>query len=70
MEGLSAAPLSDAIERAWPRRLMRDLLAGLGEPYLTVRLGVGSPDDLSAIPRRPAGEVIEIRRSDPQGGAR
>ncbi|MFB9237908.1 Acg family FMN-binding oxidoreductase [Plantactinospora siamensis] len=61
LEGLSAAPLSDAIELAWPRRLMRDLLAGLGEPYLAVRLGVGSASELPAVPRRAADEVIEVR---------
>lgn len=63
VEGLSAAPLSDAIEVDWPRRLMRDLLAGLGEPYLTVRLGMGpDPDGLPMVPRRDPDEVIEILR--------
>ncbi|WP_405095707.1 hypothetical protein [Micromonospora sp. NBC_01412] len=32
--GLSSAPISDAIELDRPRRMMRDLLAGVGEPYL------------------------------------
>ncbi|SCF24790.1 Acg family FMN-binding oxidoreductase [Micromonospora mirobrigensis] len=60
-EGLSAAPISDAIELAWPRRMMRDLLAGVGEPYLVVRLGYGHPRaDLPAAPRRSAAEVIEF----------
>ncbi|TNH31133.1 nitroreductase [Micromonospora orduensis] len=64
VEGLSAAPLSDAIEQAWPRRLMRDLLAGLGEPYLIVRLGVGAdPDGLPPAPRRDPAEVIEFSGS-------
>lgn len=61
VEGLSAAPLSDPIEQAWPRRLMRELLAGLGEPYLVVRLGVGAdPEGLPPVPRRDPDEAIEF----------
>ncbi|MEV1286491.1 nitroreductase [Micromonospora sp. NPDC049679] len=61
VEGLSAAPLSDAIEQTWPRRLMRDLLAGIGEPYLVVRLGVGAdPAGLPPVPHRDPAEVIEV----------
>lgn len=59
-EGLSSAPLSDAIEVAWPRRMMRDLLAGIGDPYLVVRVGWGSGDDLPAAPRRSPADVIEV----------
>ncbi|MCW3842790.1 nitroreductase [Micromonospora yasonensis] len=59
-EGLATAPLSDAIELAWPRRMMRDLLAGLGEPYLVVRAGWGPADELPAAPRRTPADVIEI----------
>jgi nitroreductase len=61
-DGLSTAPLSDTIELAWPRRLMRDLLAGVGEPYLVVRLGWGEPaSGLPPAPRREPADVIEIR---------
>ncbi|GAA4711634.1 Acg family FMN-binding oxidoreductase [Phytohabitans rumicis] len=61
LEGLSAAPLSDAIELAWPRRLMRDLIAGVGDPYLVVRVGVGpNPGDLPPVPRRIPDDAIEI----------
>lgn len=61
VEGLSSAPLSDAIEQAWPRRLLRDLLAGIGEPYLVVRLGLGAdPDDLPPVPRRDPADVIQV----------
>jgi len=61
LEGLSAAPISDAIELAWPRRLMRDLLAGVGQPYLVVRLGVPAESDvLPSVPRRAPDEVIEL----------
>lgn len=59
LEELSAAPLSDAIEQAWPRRLTRQLLAGLGEPYLVVRLGIAAdPTPPPAAPRRDPDEVI------------
>ncbi|SCG64437.1 Acg family FMN-binding oxidoreductase [Micromonospora humi] len=59
-EGLAAAPLSDAIELAWPRRMMRDLLAGIGDPYLVVRVGWGPDADLPPAPRRAPAEVIEV----------
>ncbi|MFI6332799.1 Acg family FMN-binding oxidoreductase [Micromonospora chersina] len=58
-EGLASAPLSDAIEVAWPRRMMRDLLAGIGDPYLVVRVGWGPDDDLPPAPRRTPADVIE-----------
>ncbi|MGW0434492.1 Acg family FMN-binding oxidoreductase [Micromonospora sp. NPDC003197] len=58
-EGLSAAPLSDPIELDWPRQLMRDLLAGAGEPYLVLRVGVPAvADELPPVPRRDPDEVI------------
>ncbi|MGV9809966.1 Acg family FMN-binding oxidoreductase [Micromonospora chersina] len=59
-EGLASAPLSDAIEVAWPRAMMRDLLAGIGDPYLVVRVGWGPDDDLPPAPRRTAAAVIEM----------
>jgi nitroreductase len=59
--GLSTAPLSDAIEVAWPRRLLRDLLSGVGVPYVAVRLGYVDPTApaLPPAPRREAADVIE-----------
>jgi hypothetical protein len=60
-DGLASAPLSDAVEVAWPRRLLSDLLAGVGEPYLMVRLGyAASRDPLPPAPRRDAAEVISV----------
>ncbi|MFR9779697.1 Acg family FMN-binding oxidoreductase [Micromonospora sp. MS34] len=59
-EGLASAPISDTIELAWPRRIMRDLLAGVGEPYLVVRVGWGPGDELPPAPRRMPGDVIEV----------
>ncbi|MFE9694935.1 Acg family FMN-binding oxidoreductase [Micromonospora sp. NPDC005806] len=60
-EGLATAPISDAIELAWPRRMMRDLLGGIGEPYLLVRVGWGPGDGLPPAPRRVPADVIEFQ---------
>lgn len=60
-EGLATAPLSDTVEVDWPRHLLRGLLAGVGEPYLVVRLGhPGTTEPLPGAPRRDAGDVITI----------
>jgi hypothetical protein len=60
-EGVASAPISEAVEIAWPRMLLRRLLAGIGEPYLIVRLGyVDSAEVLPASPRRAAADVIRI----------
>jgi nitroreductase len=60
-EGLAAAPLSDAVEVAWPRHLLRGLLSDVGEPYLIVRLGYAvSKTALPPVPRRNAAEAITI----------
>jgi hypothetical protein len=41
--------------------LLRELLAGVGEPYLVVRLGyIESRDALPPAPRRDAAEVITV----------
>lgn len=61
-EGLAAAPISDPIEVAWPRQLLRGLLASVGHPQLVVR--IGTPVDQTAVPpvpRRDPAEVIEHR---------
>jgi len=56
---LSTAPLSEAVEAAWPRNLLRGLLSGIGEPYIAVRLGyVPGGDLLPATPRRAPTEAI------------
>ena len=60
-EGLSTAPISEAVEVAWPRQLLARLLSGVGEPYVIVRLGyVESDEVLPTSPRRAAAEVIRI----------
>ncbi|MFY1670818.1 Acg family FMN-binding oxidoreductase [Plantactinospora sp. WMMB334] len=61
VEGLATAPLTDPIELEWPRWLLRNLLADIGEPYVVVRLGfVADPRPLPQVPRRDATEVIEF----------
>ena len=61
-EGLSAAPISDPVEVIWPRQQLRELLAGLGQPYLVVRIGTpADPDGVPPVPRRDPAEVIERR---------
>ncbi|MEV6493523.1 nitroreductase, partial [Actinoplanes sp. NPDC051633] len=58
-EGLSTAPITEAVEVAWSRSMVRELVSGLGEPYVVVRLGyVESAEPLPATPRRAAGETI------------
>jgi nitroreductase len=60
-EGVAAAPISEAVEVAWPRQLLRRLVPGDAEPYLIVRLGYaasGEPPPLS--PRREPHDIIEI----------
>ncbi|NMO57272.1 nitroreductase [Actinoplanes sp. TBRC 11911] len=61
-DGLATAPLSDAVEVEWPQHLLRGLLAGIGEPYIAVRLGylpVGQ-DPAPLAPRRDPRDVITI----------
>jgi hypothetical protein len=61
-DGLATAPLSDAVEVPWPRQLLRGLLAGVGEPFLVIRIGylpAGTPLPPPA-PRRDPRDVITI----------
>ncbi|MER7443775.1 Acg family FMN-binding oxidoreductase [Micromonospora avicenniae] len=59
-EGLATAPLSDPIELDWPRWLLRNLLADVGEPYLVVRVGFcADSSPLPGTPRRQPADVIE-----------
>jgi nitroreductase len=60
-EGLATAPLSEAVEVAWPDHLLRGLLSDIGEPYLAVRLGyAASNTPLPPIPRREPATAITI----------
>jgi hypothetical protein len=60
-DGLATAPLSVAVEVAWPRLLLHGLLSGVGEPYLAVRLGyVPDLGPVPAAPRRAPHDVITV----------
>lgn len=60
-EGLATAPLSDPIELEWPRWLLRNLLADIGEPYLVIRLGFAPDDDPPPrVPRRDPADMIDF----------
>jgi hypothetical protein len=66
--GLSLVPLSSAVEIGGTRERIRGLLAGLGNPYLTLRIGVALDGDLGGAHgttgRLPASETIH--RADGQ----
>ncbi|GIF20610.1 nitroreductase [Actinoplanes tereljensis] len=59
-EGIATAPISEAVEVPWPRRLLRRLLAADADPYLIVRLGY--PDSGEAPPPSPRRETRETIR--------
>lgn len=59
-DGLATAPLSDTVEVTWTRHLMRGLLAGVGEPYLAVRLGYVNGEPLGPTPRRDPADTITV----------
>ncbi|MET8148579.1 Acg family FMN-binding oxidoreductase [Actinoplanes sp. NPDC049668] len=60
-EGIATAPISEAVEVAWPRRLLRRLLPEDGEPFLVVRLGyVDSDEVLPVSPRREVHDTIQV----------
>lgn len=59
--GLAGTPMTDVVEVPAARRLLRPLLAGRGQPYLALRLGVAvpTPSGPPVTPRRPAQDAIE-----------
>jgi nitroreductase len=60
-DGLATSLISDAIEVEWPRHLVRGLIAGIGEPYLVVRLGyLPEVPPPPPTPRRDPRDVITI----------
>jgi len=64
-DGLATAPLSDTIEVEWPRHLLRELLADVGEPYLIVRLGYHDAEaPLPDAPRRDPADVIQVSEGE------
>lgn len=61
-DGLATAPLSDALEAEWPHR---GLPAGIGEPYIVVRLGY--PPKQDALPFLPHGAGAPAPQDRPGG---
>ncbi|HEY3504999.1 MAG TPA: nitroreductase [Actinocatenispora sp.] len=61
--GLATSPFSDPVEvLATRERLARDVLSGLGHPYLVLRFGVASPEapPPGRTPRRPAADTTTV----------
>lgn len=59
--GVSIVPLSGVIEVAGTREALRRELAGIGYPYLVLRLGIADPEHAgpARTPRMPAAQVID-----------
>ncbi|WP_233604438.1 nitroreductase family protein [Micromonospora sp. HM5-17] len=51
--GVSMVPLSGVIEVPVTRQILRQMLAGLGQPYLALRLGLPDPAYQRPVPRTP-----------------
>jgi nitroreductase len=65
MHGLAISPMSDLVEVPESRRLLRDLLAGIGHPAIVLRIGLpGSTAPAPAAPRRTAAEAVELTDGD------
>ncbi|CAM4085229.1 Putative NAD(P)H nitroreductase acg [Mycobacterium basiliense] len=63
LAGLGTCPVTHVTEMEASRDIVRDLTGGTGEPQLLIRIGAGPSGDIPApTPRRPLGEVLEIRR--------
>jgi nitroreductase len=59
-QGVSLLPFSAPIEVGGAREVVRRLVAGLGHPYMAVRLGTATPDGEAArTPRLAADQIIE-----------
>lgn len=58
--GISVLPSSSAIEVTATREAIRQLLSGLGHPYLVLRLGVLDPDTAGPprTPRLPVEQIV------------
>ncbi len=57
--GVSALPMSAAVEVPATRAALRRLLSGLGEPYLVLRLGIADPDGPPpGTPRLPVERIL------------
>ncbi|MBF9128401.1 hypothetical protein I0C86_05260 [Plantactinospora sp. S1510] len=58
--GVSVVPLSGVIEVAATWHTLRRLLAGLGQPYLAMRLGIAEPEPDGPLPRTPRLPVAQV----------
>jgi nitroreductase len=66
--GVSVVPMSAPIEVLTTREALRRVLAGLGHPYLVMRLGVADPDQPgpAQTPRLSPGDTIEVVEDSPE----
>ncbi|RIV35584.1 Acg family FMN-binding oxidoreductase [Micromonospora radicis] len=64
--GVSMVPLSGVVEVAGTRQILRQVLAGLGHPYLVLRLGVADPEHAGPphTPRLPREQVVDTSAVD------
>ena len=58
--GVSVVPLSGVVEVADTWHALRRLLAGLGYPYLALRLGIANPEQHGPPPRTPRLPVAQV----------
>lgn len=60
--GVAVVPFSAVVESPAPRAVLRRLLAGLGHPYVVLRLGLVDPDHAAPPhpPRLAAAQTVEI----------
>lgn len=67
--GVALLPFSAPAENPGTRTVLRHLLAGLGHPYLVLRLGVPDPDHPGPprTPRLDAGRTVEIKAAPGSG---
>ena len=65
VNGLATSPMSDLVEVASSRALLRAMLAAVGYPAIVVRIGLPATIDapVPAAPRRAPAEVIEFERA-------
>jgi nitroreductase len=62
-EGLSVSPMSDVAEVPSTRALLRGVLAGIGYPFMVLRVGSAEPvSGVPQAPRRDPGEAITVDR--------
>ncbi|WP_341719795.1 nitroreductase [Micromonospora sp. FIMYZ51] len=64
--GVSVVPLSGVVEVAGTRQILRQVLSGLGYPYLVLRLGVADPAHAGPphTPRLPREQVVDTTAVD------